>query len=180
MKKISIAALVAFSLVLAQTSVAESHRFIDTAKVKHVIPIYKTFEHRIPEETCWTESVRRERHHRASPTGMIIGSLIGAAIGHSAGHGRHNKKLGAVIGSAVGATIGNDIAHHKRHAKHRSHRDYEEVERCEVRYTTRTEERIAGYDVTYKYRGEVYTTHMHKHPGKRIKVKVSLSPILEY
>ncbi len=180
MNKIIATALTTISLLIAQTSVAESHRFDDFAKVKQVTPIYKTIERRIPEETCWTETVRHEHHTRRSSSSALVGSLIGGAIGHSAGHGKRNKKVGAVIGSIIGASIGNDIENRKRRAGHHQRATYKDLERCETRYTTQTKEHLMGYDVTYQYRGERYTTHMHEHPGKRIKVKISLSPVIDY
>lgn len=180
MNKVIATALTAISLLIAQTSTAEPHRFDDFAKVKQVTPIYKTIERRIPEESCWTETVRHEHHRRRSTSSTLVGSLIGGAIGHSVGHGKRNKNIGAVIGSVIGASIGNDIENKKRHAGHHPRVTYEDVERCETRYTTQTKEHLMGYDVTYQYRGERYTTHMLEHPGKRIKVKISLSPVVDY
>ncbi len=176
--KLHIATGLTFALTaVAPLSLAESHRFVDYAKVKDVRPMYQTFEHRVPEERCWTETVRRETHpQRRSATGTLMGGIIGGAIGHAVGHGRSNKKLGAVVGSVLGASIGSDISNkHHRQSRHSS--VYEDVERCEVSYKIETEERLTGYNVTYSYRGETYHTHMDEHPGKRMKISVSVSPL---
>jgi uncharacterized protein YcfJ len=36
--------------------------------------------------------------------------------------------------------------------------------------------RIAGYDVEYRYRGEVYVSRLNYDPGERLRVRVSVSP----
>ncbi len=177
------------SLMLAQLAYAgdhtrgknkhyrDNHQFTDFAKVKQATARYKTFEHRIPEEKCWTETVVIERYERPSPTGALIGGLIGGTIGHAVGHGRSNKKLGAVVGTVLGASIGKDVSK-KQNSQHG--KTYEDIERCEVEYHSQFEERIVGYDVTYQYRGEFYHTFMKEHPGKRIRVNVAISSVIEH
>ncbi len=159
------------------THYRDNHQFTDFAKVKQAKAQYKTFEHRIPEEKCWTETVVHERHERPSRTGALLGGLIGGAIGHSVGHGRSNQKLGAVVGTVLGASIGKDVS--KQHRSQQGH-TYEDIQRCGVEYHSQYEERIIGYDVTYQYRGEFYQTFMKKHPGKRIRVNVAISPVIEH
>lgn len=38
------------------------------------------------------------------------------------------------------------------------------------------EQRIDGYDVEYRYRGEVYLSRLAYDPGERLRVRVSVSP----
>lgn len=172
--------LTTFAALLGASSLslAENHRFYDYAKVKEVTPIYKTYQHRVPEENCWVETVKTERHRprRNSATSTLVGGLIGGAIGHAVGHNKSNKRVGAVVGSALGLSIGHDIGRRNRQPD-RYDVSYDDVERCEVSYQTETEERLTGYDVTYKYRGEIYSTFMEEHPGKRIKVSVNIQPV---
>ncbi len=155
----------------------DNHQFTDFAKVKQATAQYKTFEHRIPEEKCWTETVVHERYERPSRTGTLLGGLIGGTIGHAVGRGRSNKKLGAVVGTVLGASIGKDVSKQQHSQQGQT---YEDIRRCEVEYHSQYEERIIGYDVTYQYRGEFYQTFMKKHPGKRIRVNVAISPIIEH
>ena len=49
------------------------------------------------------------------------------------------------------------------------------VQRCEVRYEKRYEERIDGYRVTYEYNGREYTTRLPYDPGERIRVRVAVA-----
>jgi uncharacterized protein YcfJ len=50
------------------------------------------------------------------------------------------------------------------------------VERCETRYRSHREERIDGYNVLYRYKGQKYSTRMPYDPGYRIKVRVDIRP----
>ncbi|MGI9302738.1 MAG: glycine zipper 2TM domain-containing protein, partial [Gammaproteobacteria bacterium] len=77
-------------------------------------------------------------------------------------------------GALIGAAIGHDHA-----ARHRSGGRYEQVgyeRRCRVVDDHRTEEHIAGYDVTYRYHGETFSTRLPYDPGRRLKVRVKVTP----
>jgi len=179
------AGVLALLISLPNTAQAQSERFFDYAKVQSVAPIYKTYRHRIPQETCWTETVRREyeapRQYQ-SATSTIVGGIIGGAIGHAVGHGKSNKRVGTVVGSVLGMSIANDARQRNQRNRHHDERhvSYDDIERCDVSYRTEAEEKLIGYDVSYSYRGETYHTHMDKHPGKRIKVSVSVQPVSDY
>ena len=70
----------------------------------------------------------------------------------------------------VGAGVGYDAAA-RRSASVRE----EIVQRCEVRYEKRYEERVDGYRVTYEYHGREYTTRLPYDPGERIRVRVAVA-----
>jgi len=54
---------------------------------------------------------------------------------------------------------------------YRHHGRYPVVQtRCEIRRNWRVEQRIAAWDVSYKYRGSIYTTRTLERPGKHIRV----------
>lgn len=183
MKATSIALITAALTLTPALVTAQSERFYDYAKVKRVTPIYQSFEHRIPRESCWTERVRVEEYRRGprsgSTTGTLVGGVIGGALGHAVGRGSDNKKIGTVVGSALGMSIGNDVSRRRQSQYYDDYPDvsYEDEQRCETTYSTEREERLSGYDVTYKYRGETFTTFMQEHPGDRLRVSVSVSPI---
>jgi uncharacterized protein YcfJ len=46
-----------------------------------------------------------------------------------------------------------------------------------VNHQTHEEERIDGYHVTYRYKGEIFTTRLPYDPGDRLKVQVSVTPV---
>jgi uncharacterized protein YcfJ len=37
--------------------------------------------------------------------------------------------------------------------------------------------RIVGYDVSYEYRGQMFTTVMRDNPGPTLRVRVSVDPV---
>ena len=156
------------------------------AKVTHVEPIVQTVSRQTPHKECWIETVRYESeepvyHERPkSHTGTVVGTLVGAAIGHSVGNGRSNKQLGAVAGAVLGAAVGSDISrqHHRyHHSSSRTRVQYKDEERCSISHRTEYEEKVVGYDVSYRYGGKMYQTTMDHHPGKRIKVAVDVRPV---
>lgn len=153
----------------------------DTAKVINVTPVTRDITQRVPVENCWQERVRYEaptHQPYQSATPVLLGGLIGAAIGNSLGHSHHktNRDIKTVAGGLLGASIGSDIARRQNSAPGRV--EYRNEERCEVSYDTRHEQQIIGYDVTYRYHGETYQTRMDYDPGKQIKVKVNVRPVM--
>ncbi|MGQ9425063.1 glycine zipper 2TM domain-containing protein [Gilvimarinus sp. F26214L] len=151
------------------------HTHYDYAKVTDVRPIYESYTHKSPRRECWTETVRydRDRDTYRSATGTILGGVIGAAVGNELGHKKRNKQVGAVAGAVLGASIGRDVSN-----RHRAPAgvEYRDVERCETRYDRHRERRVSGYDVRYRYRGQEHSTRMDHHPGKKIRVAVSVRP----
>lgn len=162
--------------VFSTTALAGQYRHTDYARVVAVEPVYRTIERRIPQQECWVETVRQEVpvYTASSATGTIVGGIVGGAIGHAVGHGRSNKQLGAAVGTVLGMSVGSDLSHNRRGGY--TEVSYRDVERCEVRHAVQTERRLLGYDVTYQYQNQRYTTRMGRHPGKRIRVAVDVSP----
>lgn len=163
----------------------------DHAKVVQVVPVVETIKVNRPVEQCWDERVRRQSYNSGrdyydhprrsrSKTGEILGGIIGAAIGNQFGHGK-GKKVATVAGAVLGASVAKDVKRHYKRNRHYSNnrygRGFETVQRCEVRDSFVTEEQIVGYDVAYKYRGNVFHTQMNQHPGNKIKVKVTVNPV---
>lgn len=168
--------------LLTPNAMANDGKFVDVARVTQVTPVYTTIERQVPQRECWVEQIREENpvhNGRRSATGTIVGGIIGGAIGNAVGAGSENKKVGAVVGSILGMSIGNDISreHHRQRHGGYTEINYRDVERCEVRYTTETEQELLGYDVTYRYRGHTYTTQMDRDPGKQIKVAIDVRPL---
>ena len=69
----------------------------------------------------------------------------------------------------VSATIGEDIRRQNRlWQAHRS---------CTTITERQARDRVTAYRVTYRYRGYTSTTRLSYHPGERMPVNVSLSPL---
>lgn len=158
----------------------------DYAQVLSARPIYREVRVREPQRECWDEQVvyREDSYDRGSryssnaerTVGTVLGGVIGGAIGHqfSAGSGQQ-------IATAIGAVVGADIARNRydrdgyREPVRRERVAYEP--RCRSYEQTRYEQRIDGYDVTYRYRGQVYNTQMPYDPGARLPVRVDVTPL---
>ncbi len=151
---------------------------VDYARVTQVTPIYDTIEQQVPQENCWMEKVENEPRRRHAPRKPIIaGALIGGAIGNAVGVHHDNKHAGILVGSLIGASIGRGIADRQDAQRTRQRTTYTRVERCEVQYITEAKQELVGYDVNYQYGGQIYHTEMARHPGKKIKVAVNVSPV---
>jgi len=157
----------------------------DYAKVVDVSPVVETYQAHQPVEQCWDERVPLrsrydKRHYRnKSHTGEILGAIIGGAIGNQFGSGR-GKKVATAAGAVLGASVASDIKRQQRHQPRgadRGYGQYKVVQRCEVKDHYVDKERVVGYNVAYKYRGNVFHTEMDRHPGKQIKVKVTVNPV---
>jgi uncharacterized protein YcfJ len=146
--------------------------FVDQAKVINVDPIYTTVRVSIPQQECYQEEVRTPVYNRHSDGTAVVGGVIGAIVGHRLGHG----KAGATVaGTILGAAVGKEAGRHGDYYDERV--SYED--RCTTHVTYRTEERIDGYNVTYRYKGEEFVTRMDQHPGKFIRVRVHVSPVVD-
>ena len=146
------------------------------AKVVHVEPIYRKVRVSHPEQHCWHEEIRKpvkRRANQSSPEAVLLGGIIGGVVGHELG--RHsNQELATVAGAIIGSSVvynANTQYYHTGEYKVKQHRH------CRTENHYRTERRLKGYRVTYRFKGELYTTRMKHHPGKRIPVNVEITPI---
>lgn len=126
--------------------------------------------------------------HRA--TGTVIGALIGVMVGHAFGRGDGNKAA-TVAGGVAGGIAGNRIAaaqdeatanqtqqqaDAERDAVAASLRDCRDPQRP-IRGSAQPERRIVGYDVEYRYKGEIYMARLPFDPGDRMRVKITVVPV---
>lgn len=169
----------ALSVALPTTVLAGPKGHTDVAKVTNVEPIYDSIQHRIPQESCWIETVREERpqHRRGSAAPTIIGGIIGGVIGNEVGRGGDNKKIGSVVGSMLGMSIAKDIQRRHQRDNGSYEVNYRDVERCETTYKVQNEQVLQGYNVSYRYHGREYSTFMQEHPGDKIRVAVNVRPV---
>ena len=149
--------------------------FYDEANVVSVVPLTRIVRVTVPQRECYQQEVRAPVYQggRSSEGATVVGGVVGGILGHKLSRGRG---AATVAGTLLGAAIGNQVG--QAHAQPPSY--YEEVSyqnRCDVREVSHNEERIDGYRVTYRYKGETYTTQMPYDPGKHIRVRVSVSPV---
>ena len=160
---------------LAFADYKKNHNY---ARVVSVEPITKTIHVSWPRQDCWQEQVSHyEQANQRTATPIIVGAVIGGLIGNKLGHNSDARKGGLLVGSILGGSIGRDIG---RRNTALGHQHYTTKQQCKTYQDHHKEEQITGYQVAYKYHGNVYHTQTHNHPGKRIKVNVTITPIEEY
>ena len=124
--------------------------------------------------------------------GAAVGAIVGGALGNQAGKGDGRKAAtiaGAVIGGVIGAEVAENNRRDRPYADIAYPRDgysrcygngygngygYNDGYRRDDRYGY--EERVIGYNVTYRYAGRNYRTQMDHHPGRTIRVRVDVRP----
>jgi len=152
------------------------HDLYDYARVTDVRPIYREVEVSRPVRECWEEPVYHTRQNgHKSAGGMLAGGLIGGIIGHQIGKGPGNK-VATAMGTLIGAQIGHQAVNGHREQHSETVAGYEE--HCKTRQQVSYEEVVDGYDVTYKYRGQSYHVEMPYDPGKRIKMRIQITPVI--
>ncbi len=173
-----ITASIAVALLLAGTQAQAQDRGYDPggpdnvkvawADVLRVDPIYD----RVPasaHEEC--EDVPVERHVGGgnNAAGTVLGAIVGGVLGSTVGKG-DGRKAATVAGAVAGGAVGNHVAQN-------DDRYYEgTARRCHVVQDANEERRIVGYDVQYRYRGDVYMSRLNYDPGDRLRVRVSIEP----
>jgi len=190
LKKMALPLVIASTVALISVPVAAkkyrsySNQTYDYAKVVSVEPVYETYEVNKPVQHCYDEQVRvyddRRYKRYDSKTPEIVGGIIGGAIGNRIGKrgGGKARDVATVVGAVLGGSIARDVKHKNRSQRHYGgHGHYKTVERCETRDSYSTHKELVGYDVTYKYRGNVFHSKFAEHPGDQIKVQVTVNPV---
>lgn len=153
-------------------------QYQDYARVRNVTPQYEKVS--VPREEC--RDVYREggysryRGSDRSYTGTVVGGVAGALLGSQFGKGNGNTASTAA-GAIAGAVIGDKVQNNGRYARDDYDRDYDRgrMER-QCRTVNDWENRVTGYIVVYEYAGRSYTTVLPQDPGRRIPVRVSVTP----
>jgi uncharacterized protein YcfJ len=142
------------------------------ADVLRVDPLYETVRVNEPREECYDAEVTRQSGRYENTTaGTIVGALVGGALGNQVGKG-DGRKAATIAGAVIGGAVGREAD-----ASNNPSRSSRGVEtRCRVVESGYDERRIVGYDVEYRYRGEVFYSRLGYDPGEKLRVRVSVEP----
>jgi uncharacterized protein YcfJ len=141
------------------------------ADVLRADPIYETVQEARPREVCRNVSTERSRKYDNTNAGTVVGAIVGAALGNQVGRGDGRAAAtvaGAVVGGAVGREV--DASDNPQGVDRRTHSECDVVDE----YVERKE--VVGFDVQYRYRGEVYNSRLDYDPGEKLRVRVAVSP----
>jgi len=151
---------------------------IDYAKVVQVDPIYETYQVNHPVEQCYHKEVpvRHSNYRNKSKTPVILGAIIGGVVGNQVGKrgGGNARDVATVAGAVLGGSIGRDVKN--KNSRRYYNEGYKTVKHCELQDHYVTEQKLVGYNVAYKYNGNIFHTQTDYDPGHKIKVRVSVSP----
>ncbi|MGA9341771.1 MAG: glycine zipper 2TM domain-containing protein [Rhodanobacteraceae bacterium] len=170
-----IMAALSFRVACAQGPARDSYA-PDSANVKYawadvlrVDPVYDQVPVHSPQRECEDVPVTRRDDRGNNAAGTVLGAVIGGVLGNQVGKG-DGRKAATVAGAVAGGAIGHGIAS-------RDDEYYDDTQpRCRTVDRVSQERRIAGYDVQYRYRGEVYASRLDYDPGERIRVRVTVAP----
>lgn len=184
MRKTLIVLTTAAALALPSMAAASHNKAqFRYAKVVDVRTLYRTETVQIPHRECYTRTEyervpqRRVSRRYGSAFPTVAGGVIGGVIGRQFGSGNGRDAM-TVIGSLVGAAVGHNASQrrHEEEVRYTTVRS-RPVEHCEVWYETEEHRAVDGYLVTYRFAGRTYTTRTDDHPGKRIRIRVNVTPV---
>ncbi len=132
-------------------------------------PVYDFVRINQPREMCRTERTYSQRDREGGAGGALLGALIGGALGNQAGKG-DGRKAATIAGAVVGGVVGNNIDRNNIGPQGYA------TNRCRVVDNYVEEQRLMGYNVEYRYKGEIYNTRLNYDPGRRMRVRVSVTP----
>ncbi|NHZ61090.1 glycine zipper 2TM domain-containing protein [Massilia genomosp. 1] len=154
---------------------AQASEFADYGRVIRVQP--RVEQIRQPREECKTEYVQvpvQQQPQQRSAGGAIIGGIAGALLGNQVGGGS-GRAAATAAGAIAGAVVGDRVDNNGRPVQAQQQYMQEQAVR-QCRMVDAYESRTMGYDVTYDYRGQTYTSLMDRDPGQRIRLRVSVEP----
>lgn len=159
------------TIAILFSSVVSAGRYNDVVYVDVIDaqPIIETIS--VPErrEVCerFPEQQRARKHSHGG--GALLGAVIGGVIGNRFGKG-NGRKAATAAGVMIGAGIGA-----KKERKRYNHHGIET--RCFIDTVYREEEQLVGYDVSYRYDGELRYVQLQDHPGDQLKLRVDVAVI---
>lgn len=136
------------------------------ADVLRVDPVYVQVS--APRQVCQDQTVV-EQHPGNTTAGSILGAVVGGVLGNTVGRGG-GRVLTTAVGAVAGSAVGGQVAANS------GTQTAQTVTNCTMVNTGATQQQIAGYDVEYRYRGEVWESRMNYDPGERLRVRVSVTP----
>ena len=174
-------------------NIEESTRF-GWAVVLRVDPIYEQSEQDAPSvrEECVDEQPAPpppREHPDTRAGGTVIGAIVGGVIGNVFGKGQ-GRRAATAVGAVAGGVIGNNIAavNDARSDPQETRAESQQFENVDPPAAAPTQRhcrevrdnaqrRIVGYDVEYRYGGEIYMARLAYDPGDRMRVKISVVPV---
>ena len=120
------------------------------ADVLRANPTYEAVRRIEAREECGGEVVPPHERENRTPIGPISGGLAGARVRRAARASADEMASDGVDARARCRTVEVEVESDER--------------------------RISGYDVEYRYKGDLYMSHMDYDPGNKLRVRVTVAP----
>jgi uncharacterized protein YcfJ len=137
------------------------------ADVLRVDPVYGVVQTSTPTQQCYDQQVTQQTPSNKG-IGTVLGAVVGGVLGSTIGHGRGNTAA-TVGGAVVGGAVGNSVA-----SGGQTYTTDQTV--CQPGSQVTQQRQIIGYDVEYRYHGDVYMSRLSYDPGERLRVRVNVAP----
>lgn len=137
------------------------------ADVLRVDPVYGVARTATPTQQCYDQQVVQQTPSNKG-IGTVLGAVVGGVLGSTIGHGRGNTAA-TVGGAVVGGAVGNSVASG-------GSTTVSNQTVCQPGTQVSEQRQIIGYDVEYRYHGDVYMSRLSYDPGERLRVRVSVAP----
>ncbi|ULQ45805.1 glycine zipper 2TM domain-containing protein [Flagellatimonas centrodinii] len=150
------------------------------AQVIETRPVYQQVQVSQPRQECWQEPVAYRGGNSGNywftdgVAGSVVGAIAGGVAGHQFGKGR-GKDAATALGAIIGAGVGQRVVNSRAPRYDGNGNGYET--RCRTLSNSYYEQRLDGYDVTYRYQGRTYSTRMPYDPGARLPINVHVEPV---
>jgi uncharacterized protein YcfJ len=155
------------AMVVLGASGFGGYKTLTQPKVAEVVAVKEVMETvTTPREKCEDVQVQHQApvkdKHRIA--GSVVGGLAGGLLGSAVGGGT-GKKVATVAGAAAGGYAGNQVQ------KNMQRKDV--VTKTEQRCRTVNEksQKLAGYDVTYRFNGKDGVLRTSSRPGPTLPVR---------
>lgn len=135
------------------------------ADVLRVDPVYGVA--RTAQPQCYDQQTVQQTPNNKG-IGTVLGAVVGGVLGSTIGHGRGNTAA-TVGGAVVGGAVGNSVS-----SGGSTTVSTQTV--CQPGAQVVDQRQIIGYDVEYRYHGDIYMSRLSYDPGERLRVSVSVSP----
>jgi uncharacterized protein YcfJ len=137
------------------------------ADVLRVDPVYGVVQTATPTQQCYDQQVVQQTPSNKG-IGTVLGAVVGGVLGSTIGHGRGNTAA-TVGGAVVGGVVGNSVASGGQTTT-------SDQTVCQPGSQVTQQRQIIGYDVEYRYHGDVYMSRLSYDPGERLRVRVNVGP----
>lgn len=138
------------------------------ADVLRADPVQGVVRTTVPQQQCQNQTVVQQNPGNTAG-GTILGAVVGGVLGNTIGRGG-GRALSTAVGAVAGGAVGGQVAANS------AGQTAQNVTTCQQVNTVSDQRRIVGYDVEYRYRGEVFMKRMSYDPGDRLRVRVQVEP----